>query len=470
MTRSAHSSPSAEKPRDRFICQSSTGRRGASLPCAGDVLFVTPSYVPFIGGAQAFQKAMVERLVAEHWSVTLLTTDARQATDFWHPPDSGTEPLPTREALAGVEVERLRLAYPWLAPYTLGLIRRAGYGVHDSRLPPAIQRPFLRWLSNWTPPLFDAESVLAELVREVDLVQVIDSSWDGLFVRAALAAARYRKPLVSIPLMHLGDPRVAAHFQMVHQVDVYRASDAVLALSEREATVLAELGVPSDRIHVVQMGVDPQWRCQSGDPAQFRERYGLSDPVVAFVGAHTYDKGLFTLVQAIVRLNQHGTRVHLVCAGPGGEQLRESFRGQPQRVRAVLHDRVKVLGTVSEHMKHELLAACDVLALPSRVDTFGIVLVEAGLHGKPVIGADAGGIPGVIEQGVTGLLVPFDDPCALADAIRRVVTDPRLAARLGDAGHHSVLSRYTWDHTYRSLKEIYLDILWAPRGITCALP
>lgn len=425
----------------------------------GNILFVTPFYAPFLSGARAFLEASGRRMVADGHSVNVLTTTAQNATDFWRPPDPARPRLPHRETLHGVSIERVSLGYPWPAPYTFGLLRRASHMLHWTRLPASIQRSLLRSLGRWMPSLPGLDDTLARLVPSADLVHVVDGSWDGLFTAAAASAQRHRKHLVVMPFMHLGDGRVASRFQMAHQVDAYRASDAVVALSCREATALAELGVPPDRIHVLRMGVDPGWQDQSGDPAGFRQRYGLSDPVIAFLGAHTYDKGVFTLVQAVARLNRQGIRVQLACAGPQSEQLIRFAQDQSQQVRATVRDQVKVLGEVSEQLKHELLAACDVLALPSRVDAFGIVLAEAGLHAKPVIGADAGGIPEVIEQGVTGLLVPFDDVCALADAIRGVVTDPRLAARLGDAGHHRVLSRYTWDHTYRSLKEIYLDIL-----------
>jgi glycogen(starch) synthase len=120
---------------------------------------------------------------------------------------------------------------------------------------------------------------------------------------------------------------------------------------------------------------------------------------------------------------------------------------------------VRVLGLVNEQTKQNLLAACDLLALPSRVDTFGIVLLEAWLHGKPVIGAQSGGISDLVQPEETGLLVPFEDVTALAAAIRRLLTEPKLAARLGNAGRRKVLKHYTWDQTYQMLLKIYTAAL-----------
>lgn len=424
-----------------------------------DILFVTPSYTPFVGGARAFLESFGQRLAADGHSVTVLTTTARRTGDFWQPPGSSRSPLPARETLGGVRVERLSLMYPWPAPYTFGVLRRASYWIHRSGLPAAVQQRLLESLSCWMPPVAGLQAALAELTREADLVQAVDSSWDGLFTAAARCARRYGKPFVAMPLMHLGDANVDSRFQMVHQVTAYRGADAVLALSEREAMGFVELGVAEENVHTVHMGVDPKEQRSSQGKSEFRRDHGLGGPLVAFLGAQTRDKGAFTLVEAVARLNQDGLGVQLVCAGPESERLEAFVQNQPQEIRHVLRDQMRVLGVVTDRMKHQLLAACDVLALPSRVDTFGIVLLEAGLHGKPVIGADAGGIPEVVDPGNTGLLVPFGDVSALADAIRKVVTNQELATRLGEAGRERVLQEYTWDRTYRSLLEIYGTVL-----------
>ena len=428
-------------------------------PELSEILFVTPFYAPFVGGTRSFLEATGRRMVEDGHRVTVLTTAAQETADLWRRPDRSGPRLPARETLDGIRIERMPLGYPWPAPYSFGLLRRASHMVHHTGLPHRIQRVLLTALARWMPPLPGRDDAIARLVREADLVQAVDASWDGLFTAAASAAIRHGKPLAAMPLMHVGAKDVASRFQMVHQVDAYRASDAIVALSHLEAKAYAEFGIPSDRIHVVRMGVDPEWEEECQDPTGFRQRHGITGPLVAFVGAHTYDKGVFTLTEAVVRLNQDNVSVQLACAGPQSEQLRRFVEKQPPGVRAILDDQMRLLGTVSERVKHQLLGACDVLALPSRVDAFGIVLAEAGLHGKPVIGADAGGIPEVVAEGVSGLLVPFGDVRALSDAIRTLITSPELAAQLGEAGRRRVLGRYTWEQAHRSLVEIYASIL-----------
>jgi glycosyltransferase involved in cell wall biosynthesis len=99
------------------------------------------------------------------------------------------------------------------------------------------------------------------------------------------------------------------------------------------------------------------------------------------------------------------------------------------------------------------------LALPSQVDTFGVVILEAWLHGKPVIGAHASGIPDLVHNEETGLLVPFDDIGNLSAAIRRLILEPGLAVQLGMAGRRRVLQDYTWDETYHALSALYDSVV-----------
>jgi len=127
------------------------------------------------------------------------------------------------------------------------------------------------------------------------------------------------------------------------------------------------------------------------------------------------------------------------------------YRGQSEDV----HRCCRVLGFISEEDKRDLLAACDVLVLPSRTDSFGIVFLEAWLYGKPVIGARAGGIPCVINDGEDGLLVPFGDTAALAKGIGLLLADRTLAARLGENGRRKTLGEMTWASKYALVREVY---------------
>ncbi len=425
------------------------------------VLFVTPSFVPFIGGAQAFQLAMAQRLLADGHQVTVLTSTARSAPDFWQPPPADSPPPPLRETRQGVQIQRLAIAYPRPAPLLFGLARRVSHRLAGLPLPAAIQLPLLTGLARLMPPLPGLKQALDALLPQVDLVQITDASWDGLFTVTARMARDRGKPVVAVPLMHLGDPAVTAHFTMPHQRQAYWQAQALVALSRQEARAFIQLGAEQGRIHVLAMGVEPRpaFQPRPQDVASFRREHGLTGPVVAFLGANTYDKGAFTLVQAVARLNIGGENVHLVMAGPQADGLRRFVAGLPAESQAVLADRLHILGPVDERTKQLLLASCQVFALPSQVDTFGIVLLEAWLHGKPVVAAAAGGLPELVQPGETGLLVPFGQEEALAAALGTLLRDQEQAQRLGGAGRQQVLARFTWDRTYAQLRAIYDPLL-----------
>ncbi len=155
------------------------------------------------------------------------------------------------------------------------------------------------------------------------------------------------------------------------------------------------------------------------------------------------------------RLWAEGRDATLVLTGPMVSQAR-AFVAQlpPDTLR-----HIRPLGFVEKATQADVLAAMDILALPSRTDSFGIVFLDAWANGKPVIGANAGGIPGVVTDGIDGLLVPFGDVGALATALRTLLDDPALRARLGAAGQEKVLRQYTWERITTAVRGVYTHLL-----------
>ena len=140
-----------------------------------------------------------------------------------------------------------------------------------------------------------------------------------------------------------------------------------------------------------------------------------------------------------------------MLAGTDIEDFRRYLDTLPPKVKS----KCLMLDYVSDEEKRDLLEACDVLALPSRSDSFGIVFLEAWFYGKPVVGARAGGIPGLVRDGVDGALVPFGAVTELAIAIKKLLTDQEYARRLGGAGRARVLAEFTWDEKYAVVRSLY---------------
>lgn len=147
-------------------------------------------------------------------------------------------------------------------------------------------------------------------------------------------------------------------------------------------------------------------------------------------GRLVQEKGHADLLEAVLLLKQGSRRFSVVMAGDG--PLRET-------IVAAIRDKglgsfVTLAGRLAHSELMEAVRASDIVAVPSRFEGFGLAALEAMALGKPVVATNVGGLPEVIEHGVTGFLVPTRDPSALAEAIGRLMDDPALRRRMGIAG------------------------------------
>jgi glycosyltransferase involved in cell wall biosynthesis len=196
----------------------------------------------------------------------------------------------------------------------------------------------------------------------------------------------------------------------------------VIATSTTCARLLAaDYGVPPDRLSVVEPGTDRM-------AARVRENAG--EVVLLAVGAVIPRKGYDVLVAALAKLAHLPWR--LVIAGDGGRSP-ETLRRLGADIAALdLADRITLLGAVSSEQLASLYEGCDLFALPSRFEGYGMVFAEAIAHGLPVVGTTAGAIPQTVPA-AAGVLVPPDDVEALAAALRRLIEDPAERERLAAA-------------------------------------
>ncbi len=259
--------------------------------------------------------------------------------------------------------------------------------------------------------------------------------------------------------MHLGAPddrRIVRYYSMPHQIALLHNADATIVQTPQEREFLVARGLSAARLHQIGVGVDVA-AVTGGDAARARAAFDLRGSVVYFSGTAAADKGTYDLVASMRLLWQEGREATLVLTGPMLSHARAFLEHLPEAERG----HIRALGFVAKETQADVLAAADLLALPSRTDSFGIVFLDAWANGKPVIGADAGGIPGVIADGIDGLLVPFGDVPALAGALRRLLDDPALRHRLGAAGRRKVEERYTWDHIVAAVANVYDALLGA---------
>ncbi len=423
---------------------------------AGDslhFLHVVQLYEPVPSGAARYFIEIGSRLVAAGHRVTVLATDAFDLEYLW---SSSKRRIESREDVyKGVRVLRFpvqRLPGPSLV---YPVLRRAM--VELSRLPRSA--PLLRRLAMITPrqpQLYDFLRTSPAL-DDVALVHTTNITLDfGILPLFAWAVQR-QIPHVCTPFVHLGEPdnpRLVRYYSMRHQIDLLRRSAAVLTMTSLERRFLHERGVPDALMHTVGVGITPE-ELAGGNGARFRAEHAINGPMVLSLGVAAFDKGTMHVIEALQQLWTQGTDATWVQIGPHMGHFEEFYRQLPEADRA----RMRVLGFVEDDVKRDALAAADLLAMPSRTDSFGIAYMEAWCYGVPVVGARAGGVPDVISDGRDGLLVAFGDVPALADALRRLIQDKDYAQQLGRAGHAKVLREMTWAHTFGLVRDVYSDLV-----------
>jgi glycosyltransferase involved in cell wall biosynthesis len=230
---------------------------------------------------------------------------------------------------------------------------------------------------------------------------------------------------------------------------VIRRSDAVTAISTHTASEVHRL-VPEARVHLIPFGA----AIAPGDTPPVRR--AVSRPFrLLFTGRLVARKGVDVLLRALALLEGRDVRLAVVGDGP----LRA--RWTEQAAALGLGDRVEFAGFVAAGELTRRFDECDAFVLPAvedakgDVEGLGVVLIEALLHARPVIASASGGIPDIVLDGRTGLLVPPGDAPALAGAIARLMDDPALGARLTEAGRAHVEERFSWDAIVARLAGIY---------------
>jgi phosphatidylinositol alpha-1,6-mannosyltransferase len=240
--------------------------------------------------------------------------------------------------------------------------------------------------------------------------------------------------------------RVKKAFRRV-QVWVFCRARRVFAVSGFTRNALVEAGVDEDRVATVFNGVEAGELLQPQRESRILEETGLAGKsIILTVARLDVHKGHDVVIRAMPAiLEQEPEAVYVIAGdGPMMRQLEEQVE------EAGLTGRVVLLGALPRPDVLALLKACRVFVLNSRVgggnaEGFGIALLEAAVFKKPTVGGRSGGIPEAMEDGVTGILVDPLSPGEVAGAILRILGDPDLAARLGEAGCRRATTEFTWE-------------------------
>lgn len=387
------------------------------------ILYGATSYPPAIGGAQLHLHCLARQMLTMQQAVQVVTHTSRNRNDWLRLCTIRCDPQATYQH-DGVSVSQIgcplshRLQMiPWTLAYypTMSITARriaSLIGRHLPALP-------------WQPEVVHVSRIGRE------------------FLAMALLeyAQRSGIPFVLTPNHH---PRW--HGALYRQYDhLYRAADAVIALTDAEKQTLVEQkGVLPERVHVTGIGpiLAPH---HSADV--FRRRYQVPGRFVLFLGQQLKYKGVEAVLQAAQHVWRDHPDVHFVFVGPPSDYSRKLFQ-------TYRDPRLRNLGSLGIETKTSALAACELLCLPSMQESFGGVFVEAWAMGKPVIGGRIPPIASVVDDGHDGLLTS-QQPEELGHAIHCLLSDPELCETMGTRGRQKVTTKYSWQELARQTLDVY---------------
>jgi glycosyltransferase involved in cell wall biosynthesis len=400
-----------------------------------------------MGGAEAYFARLGRFLAEAGDSVTVFTSTALDLAAFWSPRGRC---LPTGVAMEdGVEVRRY------------GLVRWPG------------RRWFLKPISlvpvrPWQCLTLPCNPIAPRMWRDAgrppgrfDVVHAAAFPYAFPIACARRLARRLGVPFILTPFLHLGDPadprdRVRRSYTTPALLGLVRSADLVFVQTPGERDALRERGIASEKLYLLGLGVDPA-ECTGGDRRRARDSWGVpeGEVVVGHLANNSREKGTVDLLQAAQRLWQQGQEFHVVLAGPAMPNFERFWRDfRPAGP-------VRRLGPLTDEQKRDFFGGIDLFALPSRSDSFGLVLLEAWANGVPNVAYRAGGIADVVRDGADGLLVPCGDVAGLAAALGRLIEEPGVRSDLGEAGRRRVVREFRWETRLARVRDVYQDLVGA---------
>jgi glycosyltransferase involved in cell wall biosynthesis len=366
------------------------------------ICFANPYFYPHPGGIEARILEVGKRLLSRGHEVFVLTSQLDHS--------------PVREDFHGLNVVRVpsRMVVPYNPPTML--VKGGASTIYDAlgEIRPDVIDFQYRWAPDYTMAM---DRAMRDEVGMVFTFHNVFGEGEGILR----------------PISYVNDSAISIHLKKY---------DRILCVSEFVKRDLIARGFPPERICVVPNGIDPN---VTAGVSIRDDGFGL------YLGRLVRTKSIHTLIHALSILKRKGVRVPFKIAGDGPQKDR--LIAQAKRLGL---DDLEFLGRVSDAEKWRLYARCSYFVLPSLFESFGMVLLEAMLFRKPVISTRVGGIPEVV--GDAGLLVPPEDPDALADAIAYLSADQQARSALSATAERQARA-FTWDKVCESVEEVYLRSL-----------
>lgn len=344
------------------------------------------------------------------------------------------------------------------AGHTVEVLAPAGAGSHafDASMP----FPVHRCVVPGDGMAWSAIAAIRRINRRLRPTIILAGHWSG--AHAALRAAGGGVPVVSavhgreVRLRPLAAVPPAQRIYDRIRTHVFANAAALVCVSRFTRQQMRDAGVDEHRLHVVCNGVDVRY-FQVPTGRHFFGRYGLSDRRILLTVARLVSrKGIDTVIEALPAILRREPSAVYAVIGSGPDRTRLESIAMRHGVLA----NVRFLGAIEELDLIDAYQNCDIFIMPARdegpdVEGFGLVFLEAGACGKPVVGSRAGGIPDAVADGETGVLVDPSSCDQVTDAVVRILSDSELAARLGEAGREFATTQRSWAMAASELTRIF---------------
>ncbi len=399
----------------------------------GRIIQACVRYPPAPGGAETHVQAVAEGLAARNWEVEIHTSDLYKEIPF----EKMVNPSPT---VGGLPVRRFRSWSP-------------GGELHYVLMPGMLQE-----MLKTRVDLFHAHSY-------------------GYFQGNAAAFVRKlrRIPFVLTPHFHPewsmwgGERRrkVRKVYDKVVAGPVLDAVDRIIGVSRHEIELMHQaLNFDMDKVRYIPNGIHLKRFQPVVDKNIFAKEFKIFkrsdiisdvEHIVLYAGRLASNKGLQVLVDSAVEVLDEFPKTLFILAG------------EDTGMKDILLQQMKKLGiernfmfTGHVHSDETFLSAfalCDLFVLPSEYEAFGIVLLEAMASYKPCIGTRVGGVPEVIVEGETGLIVDYDQAHQLADAQIKLLKSEDRRRMMGEKGRERVMNNFSWDAIVDEIEKVYFELL-----------
>lgn len=283
-----------------------------------------------------------------------------------------------------------------------------------------------------------------EITKRADLIHFV---YNGLTDSAVLAARNAHKwdiPFILTPNI-LNTSHEPHAWNSARFKKLYSVADQIIALTTHESDWLQEQGVPPGKISVVPYGPILE---AGNEENRFRQKLNLgNENVVLFLSRINEAKGYDVLLEACHQVWRSHPDTRVVFMGPATRDARE-------HILASGDSRIVLWEEFDQSMKADALAACDVLCVPSRMESLGVVYIEAAFNAKPVVALELPVLHEVIDHNKTGFLVE-DSANSVAQALLYLLDNPDKAIEIGARAQHVATERFNWAGVRDKISEIY---------------